>query len=67
MIDDIVYTYEKALGYFGKPLQGIRDETRFIGSIPHDEGRKSLYANKNPKNIILGNIPEFTEHAVSFI
>lgn len=64
MIDDIVHTYEKYRKEFGKPMLSLKEETKPIGGLPHDEARAGFYTAKNPKNITLGNIPEFTEHEV---
>lgn len=65
MIDDICYPYEKKRKEFGKPLSNIREETRQIGGIIHEDIRRTLYTYKNPKTLTLGNIPEYTEHGVS--
>lgn len=64
MFDDIVYIYEKVRKHFGRPMMNLREETRQVGGIPHDESRRSLYTQKNPKTITLGNVPEYTEHGV---
>ena len=64
MIDDIVFTYDKMRRNFGRPVVNLREESKQVGGIPHDEARKTSYAPKNPKNITLGNIPEFSEHGV---
>jgi hypothetical protein len=65
IIYDICYQYEKKRKDFGRPLGNMREETRQVGSIPHEEARKPLYTYKNPKTQTLGNIPEYTEHGVS--
>ncbi len=64
MIDDIVFTYEKLRKNFGRPLVNLREETKAVGGVPHEDTRKGLYVAKNPKNITLTNIPDFSEHGV---
>ncbi len=65
-MDDVVFTYDKMRRNFGRPMEVLKEEARYPGGISHDEGRKVHYAPKNPKTITLGNIPEFSEHSVSF-
>jgi hypothetical protein len=65
MLDDAVYIYEKVRKNFGRPMPNLAEDSKAIGGFQHDEGRRnSNYNTKNPKNITLGNIPEFSEHAV---
>jgi len=64
MIDDIVFTYDKMHRHFKKPVLFTSEETTPCGGISHDESRKTLFSSKNPKNITLGNIPEYSEHGV---
>lgn len=65
MMDDICYPYEKRRKEFGRPLGTMREESRQVGGIIHEEPRRVLYTAKNPKTLTLGNIPELTEHGVS--
>ena len=64
MLDDAVYIYEKVRRNFGRPMQNLAEDGKAIGGFNHDEARRKDYSAKNPKNITLGNIPEFSEHAV---
>jgi hypothetical protein len=64
MIDDIVIIYDKQRKNFGRPFVNQREENKSVGGIPHIEDRKNFYTAKNPKNITLTNIPEFSEHGV---
>ena len=64
MIDDIVFTYDKLRKNFGRPLPPMEEQNRPLYGNQHDESRRGIYSGKNPKNITLTNIPEYSEHGV---
>jgi dynein intermediate chain 2 len=61
------FTYQKKRKEFGRPAQFSDSDTKIVGNIPPDPSQSENFIMKDPKKIILSNIPNLSTHSVRFI
>ncbi len=59
------HQYAKKRKEFGRHPQFEDTDTKIVGSVIPNAGKKELYQNRDPNKLILDNIPQFSEHRVS--
>ena len=60
------YSYQKKRTEFGRHAQFEDTDTRIVGALPYNEGQNDDYTQRNPNKIVLDNIPQLSEHRVSY-
>lgn len=60
------YQYTKRRTEFGRPAQFEDTDTRIVGAYAHNESQDTDYTPRNPNKTVLDNIPQMSEHRVSY-
>ena len=61
------YPYQKKRTEFGRHATFEDTDTRIVGAVPHNENQDNDYTPRNPNKLVLDNIPQLSEHRVSYI
>ena len=60
------YSYQKKRTDFGRHATFEDTETRIVGAVMANESQDTEYTPRNPNKIVLDNIPQMSEHRVSY-
>ena len=60
------YAYQKKRTEFGRHATFEDTDTRIVGAVPHNESQDNDYTPRNPNKAVLDNIPQMSEHRVSY-
>ena len=60
------YAYQKKRTDFGRHATFEDTETRIVGAVTFNGDQDSEYTPRNPNKITLDNIPQLSEHRVSY-
>jgi len=61
------YAYQKKRTDFGRHGNFEDTDVRIVGAVPFNESQKTNYIERNPNKVVLDNIPQMSEHRVSYI
>lgn len=61
------YQYQKKRDRFGGPFGFDDTDTRIVGAISHNPNQMSEYVMRDPNKVVLDNIPQMSQHSVSYI
>lgn len=60
------YAYQKKRTDFGRHATFEDTETRIVGAVTFNGDQDTEYTPRNPNKITLDNIPQLSEHRVSY-
>jgi len=60
------YAYQKKRTDFGRHATFEDTETRIVGAVGFQAEQDAEYTSRNPNKITLDNIPQLSEHRVSY-
>lgn len=60
------YAYQKKRTDFGRHATFEDTETRIVGAVAFSESKDTEYTPRNPNKVVLHNIPDMSEHRVSY-
>jgi hypothetical protein len=60
------YPYQKKRTDFGRHATFEDTDTRIVGAVAFNESQDAEYTRRNPNKLILDNIPQMSEHRVSY-
>ena len=60
------YAYQKKRNDFGRHATFEDTDTRIVGAVAFNQSQDSEYVPRDPNKITLDNIPQLSEHRVSY-
>lgn len=60
------YAYQKKRTEFGRHGQFEDTDVRIVGALAFNANQETNYIERNPNKVVLDNIPQMSEHRVSY-